>query len=55
MRSTGSRPPPASRAADQMPRLLPVDIGAEPPSLAEHLARYGPLRPGQCLSPLWGR
>ena len=44
MRITGSRPQYASRAADQMPRLLPADIGAEPPSLTEHLARYGPLR-----------
>ena len=41
----GSRPHHTGRAADQMPRLLPVNSGAEPPSLAEHLARYGPLRP----------
>ena len=45
MRSTDSRQRHAGLAADQLPRLLPADSRAEPPGLAEHLARYGPLRP----------
>ena len=44
MRSTDSRQRHAGRAADQLPRLLPADGGTEPADLAEHLARYGPLR-----------
>ena len=44
MRSTDSRQRPAGQAADQLPRLLPADSGTEPAGLAEHLARYGPLR-----------
>ncbi len=44
MRTTGSLPQRASRAAERLPRLLPAEAVGEPPSLAEHLARYGPLR-----------
>lgn len=44
MRSTDSRQRHAGQAADQLPRLLPADGGTEPADLAEHLARYGPLR-----------
>jgi NADH:ubiquinone oxidoreductase subunit F (NADH-binding) len=44
MRSTGSRQRHAGQAADQLPRLLPADSGTEAAGLAEHLARYGPLR-----------
>src|SRR5450756_770435 len=44
MRSTDSRQRHAGQAADQLPRLLPADSGTEPAGLAEHLARYGPLR-----------
>src|ERR1035441_10698655 len=45
MRSTDSHQRNAGLAADQLPRLLPADIGGEPLSLAEHLARYGPIGP----------
>src|ERR1017187_5336716 len=45
MRSTDSHQRHAGLAADQLPRLLPADIGGEPIGLAEHLARDGPLRP----------
>ena len=44
MRSTDSRQRHAGLAADQLPRLLPADVRAEPTGLAEHLARYGSLR-----------
>ena len=44
MRSTGSRERHAGQAVDQLPRLLPADGGTGPAGLAEHLARYGPLR-----------
>ena len=44
MRSTDSRQRHAGQAADQLPRLLPADGGTGPAGLAEHLARYGPLR-----------
>jgi NADH:ubiquinone oxidoreductase subunit F (NADH-binding) len=32
-----------SQLPDQLPRLLPAGLAAGPASLAEHLARYGPL------------
>ncbi len=44
MHSTDSRQRRAGQAADQLPRLLPADGGTGPAGLAEHLARYGPLR-----------
>ena len=44
MRSTDSHQWRAGQAADQLPRLLPADSRTEPAGLAEHLARYGPLR-----------
>ena len=44
MHSTDSCQRRAGQAGDQLPRLLPADSGTEPAGLAEHLARYGPLR-----------
>ena len=44
MRSADSRQQHAGLPADQLPRLLPADIGAGRSDLAGHLARYGPLR-----------
>jgi NADH:ubiquinone oxidoreductase subunit F (NADH-binding) len=44
MRSADSRQQHARAAAEQLPRLLPADTRAERSGLAEHLARYGPLR-----------
>ena len=44
MRSADSRQQYAGLAADELPRLLPADIRTERSGLAEHLARYGPLR-----------
>ena len=44
MRGTDSHQWHTGQAADQLPRLLPADSGTEPADLAEHLARYGPLR-----------
>ena len=44
MSGTETRTRHAGPAADQLPRLLPADIKAEPTGLKEHLARYGPLR-----------
>src|ERR1035441_9139514 len=44
MHSTDSCQRRAGQAGDQLPRLLPADSSTEPAGLAEHLARYGPLR-----------
>ena len=44
MCSTAIRQRHAGQAAGQLPRLLPANSGTEPAGLAEHLARYGPLR-----------
>ena len=44
MRGTDNRQRHAGLTAHQLPRLLPADIRPGPTGLAEHLARYGPLR-----------